>query len=382
MAWTEKKPSGNWQGLYRDPQGQRRSVGTFRRKPEALRAAASAEDDSRKIGWRDPSASLELWGTWCDTWWTSRTVAAGTLKRDLSPLTKHIRPRWDPVPLADITRHDVNAWVADLLRTESGREARTPTGVARLTLSGASVRRIVALFSASLTAAVDAEVLKTNPALGVKLPTAAPGADRFLTRDEYAAIANRLDPEDRAVADFLVGTGARWGEMAGLHAHRIDHARGVVAIVETWDSKMQTIKAYPKGKERRDVPLPEWVLIPKTSARMSLVFSADGRMLDIDGWRKNTWNPAVTAAGIGHVRIHDLRHTYASWLLQAGVSLADVGKLLGHKSWTTTMRYAHLAESPQQHVLSALTRPGGGQPEGNAAHAQTRLRLVSGGAAG
>jgi integrase len=377
MAWTEKKPSGNWQGLYRDPQGKRRSVGTFRRKPEAMRAAATAEDESRKIGWRDPSASLETWGSWCTAWWPTRTVASGTLARDLSPLKVHIRPRWDTVPLADITRHDVNAWVADLLRTESGRTAKTPTGTTKLTLSGASVRRIVALFSASLTAAVDAEILKANPAAGVRLPSAAPGGDRFLTRDEYAAVAAQLEPEDRAIADFLVGTGARWGEMAGLHAHRVDNGRGIVAIVETWDSKMDTVKPYPKGKERREVPLPDWVLIPSTTSRMALVFSQPGKMLDIDGWRKNTWNPAVERADVGHVRIHDLRHTYASWLLQAGVSLADVGKLLGHKSWTTTMRYAHLAETPNAHVLSALSRPGGGQPEGTGRHAGTRLHLVT-----
>lgn len=378
MAWTTKRPSGNYQGLYRDPAGKIRSAGTFSHKAKAMRAAASAEDESRKIGWRDPSASLETWGTWCTTWWPTRTVAAGTLARDLSPLSKHIRPKWDAVPLADITRHDVNAWVADLLRTESGREAKTPTGTTKLTLSGASVRRIVALFSASLTAAVDAEILKTNPAAGVKLPTAAPGGDRFLTRDEYAAIAAQLEPQDRIVSDFLVGTGARWGEMVGLHAHRVDDDRGTVAFVETWDSKMETIKPYPKGKERREVPLPDWVLIPTTTARTALVFSAD-RMLDIDGWRKNTWNPAVERAGVGHVRIHDLRHTYASWLLQAGVSLADVGKLLGHKSWTTTMRYAHLAESPKQHILSALSRPGGLQTDSNGGPGEARLRLVSGG---
>jgi len=379
MAWTTKRPSGNYQGLDRGPAGKIRSAGTFSHKAQAMRVAATAEDESRKVGWRDPSASLETRGTRCTTWWPTRTVAAGALARDLSPLAKHIRPKWDGVPLADITRHDVNAWVADLLRTESGREARTPTGTTKLTLSGASVRRIVALFSASLTAAVDAEILKTNPAAGVKLPTAAPGGDRFLTRNEYAAIAAQLEAGDRIVADFLVGTGARWGEMAGLHAHRLDDDRGTVAFVETWDSKMGTVKPYPKGKERREVPLPDWVLIPTTTARTSLVFSVDGRMLDIDGWRKNTWNPAVERAGVGHVRIHDLRHTYASWLLQAGVSLADVGKLLGHKSWTTTMHYAHLAESPKQHILSALSRPGGLQTDSNGASGETRLRLVSGG---
>ncbi|MFI2703458.1 tyrosine-type recombinase/integrase [Cellulosimicrobium composti] len=68
------------------------------------------------------------------------------------------------------------------------------------------------------------------------------------------------------------------------------------------------------------------------------------------------WTRAVRAADVGHVRPHDLRHTYASWLLQDGVPLARVGKLLGHVSPVTTQRYAHLDETPADDILAALER--------------------------
>jgi integrase len=371
MAWTEKKPSGKYQGLYRDADGKRRSVGTFSHKAQARREAEQAEASSRKAGWRDPSASLATWGDWCTTWWPTRTVSAGTLARDFSPLVKHIRPRWDDVALANITRHDVNAWVAELMRKVFTRGEGDKAST--YTLSGASVRRIVSIFSASLSAAVDAEVLSANPAFKIKLPAVSPGGDRYLTRDEYARIAAQLEPEERAIADFLVGTGARWGEMAGLHAHRVERGRGIVSFIETWDTSTGTMLPYPKGKLRRDVPLADWVLIPTTATRTALVFANNGTPEDIDNWRKRVWQPAVDAAQVGHVRIHDLRHTYASWLLQAGIPLAEVGRLLGHRSLATTMRYAHLAETPRDDVLAALSRPGGGQTEGNGVPGVTRL---------
>lgn len=129
-------------------------------------------------------------------------------------------------------------------------------------------------------------------------------------------------------------------------------------------------RAEHEPRERqRDVPLPEWVDLGKGKAgtcgtehrgcRSRLaVPSATSTPLDIDNFRKR-WDAACKAAGVGLVRPHDLRHTYASWLLQNGVSLAEVGRLLGHISPATTARYAHLSKTPADAVLKVLRRPGG-----------------------
>jgi integrase len=75
----------------------------------------------------------------------------------------------------------------------------------------------------------------------------------------------------------------------------------------------------------------------------------------MDYWNfQKVFKAAAARAEIGHVRIHDLRHTYASWLLQGGRDLAEVGDLLGHASPLTTQRYARLAEIASQDVLDAL----------------------------
>ncbi|MCR6706529.1 MAG: site-specific integrase [Cellulomonas sp.] len=350
MAWTRRRANGMHQGLYRDASGRVRTAdgGPWSRKAEALRRAAEAEAAARALGWRDPAAAGELWGTWRIEWESSRTVEPSTKRSDEGRLTKHLEPRWGKVPLVEITRHDVKAWYAELQRDG---------------LAPATAQRCIHLLSASLNAAVDAGVLGANPAARLRLSVPAPATERYLTHAEFDAIVSQLAEPWARMARLLAGTGLRWGEAAGLHANRVTPAW--VQVVEVWDQADRRMKAYPKGKKRRQVPLPEWVQLDAASGTCGMrhvrgacrgglvVTSVEGSVMD-SGRFRTQWDAACRAAGVGHVRIHDLRHTYASWLLQAGVSLAEVGRLLGHESPLTTQRYAHLAETPSAQVLAAL----------------------------
>lgn len=359
MGWTEKLPSGKHRGLYRDAAGRRRSVGTFAHKSAALRAANAKEVEVRRRLREDPDAHKKLWGDWVEEWWPTRGVEASTERTDRGRLEKHLRPRWESVPLGAIRRHDVKAWVADLLRGG---------------LSPSTTQRCVHLLSASLVAAVDAEILDGNPAARIDVAKGGRKIERFLTHEEFDAVLEQMATgRERLIAEFLAYTGLRWGELAGLHVNRVNLARGQVSVVETYDEKNGLIKAYPKGEDSRHVPLTSSLVKqlealietrPKEPCpvphrvgvcRHPLLFAAErGGVLSNSNYANRVWHPAVLDAGIGHARIHDLRHTYASWLLQAGVSLAEVGKLLGHKVAATTQRYAHLGEVRHDAVLSAL----------------------------
>lgn len=360
MAWAERLPSGKYRGVYRDVAGRRRSAGTFPHKAKAERAAAAKEQAARQSMRVDPEAYRRPWGEWCEEWWPTRSVEPSTLRNDAARRRNHLEPRWSIAPLGSITRQDVKAWAAQLRRDGLGPE---------------SVKRCVHLLSASLSAAVDAEILDANPAARLKLPGGAPAQERYLTREEYAALRDQLPTtDDQLVADLLAYTGLRWGELAGLHRSRVDLARGVVRVVETYDETAGAMKAYPKGKKARDVPLtPDLVsALREMPGRIGpcgvdhaagkcpgplLLTTEDGRPLRNSNWAFRVWTPSVELSRVGHLRIHDLRHTYASWLLQAGVPLAEVGKLLGHISPQTTQRYAHLAETPTAAVLAALAAP-------------------------
>lgn len=390
MAWVRRLPSGKYAGRYRDHTGRERTApgGPYVHKAAAMRAAADAETTARAPGWRAPDAARQTWGTWCEQWWPTRTVEASTLRADTGRRDLHLTPRWGDVPLADITRHDIRAWAAQL-RTRPDGTPRSP----------ATVQRIVHLLSASLAAAVDAEVLAANPAARLRLTPGEASHERYLTREEFAAVLERLErPEHQLMARLLAGTGLRWGEAAGLHHARVDPGRGVLEVAEVWSIAGRVVKAYPKGRRRRHVPVPAWVELPDPApgegacgyahaggapCRSGLVVTtAGGAVLDESRFRK-AWDRACAAAGVGHVRPHDLRHTYASWLLQDGVPLAEVGRLLGHVSPTTTQRYAHLAESPDAAVLAALRDPRRGadvaQRAAESGHA--RLSLIIGGKA-
>ena len=369
MAWT-RKGKGGYQAHYRDATGRVRKVhgGPFAHKAKALRLAGEAEQASRGLGWRDPDAARATWGTWLDAWWPTRDVEASTMATDVSRRDLHLIPRWADVPLSDITRHDVKAWAAQLRLGEPGGRPR----------SKATVERIVQLFSASLAGAVDAEVLPSNPAQRLSLGGGSPDVERYLTREEFWAAVGELEEQHRATALLLGGTGARLGEAAGMHLQRVDRERGLVKIAEVWSEKARAVKLYPKGRRTRDVPLPDWVEIPDDTGtscgyphpgcRSGFVLtSPEGGVANDSAFRK-AWVLACREAGLGHVRVHDIRHSYASWLLQSGVSLAEVGKLLGHVSPVTTQRYAHLAEVPSDKVLSALRGPG--DPAGFAADLQ------------
>lgn len=377
MAWADKLPSGKYRGVYRLADGRRRTTpDQYTRKAEAVREAGALEDAARRPGWRDPKLGAITWGEWLEQWERARVIENTTRSSEQSMINVHILPRWSDTPLAGIRKHDVQVWVNEIA---SENVARTKTGAVDAKhpkyRANATVRRILNVFVSSMSAAVDADLIGANPALGIKHAPKPPATYVFLTQEQYASIVEHVaDDRDRAVLDWLVGTGARWGEMAGQHMENLDKKRGVVTISHTWDGT--EIKPYPKGKKQRHVPVLPWVIerletppagpcgLPHKVGvcRSGLMFpAARGGARDDRNFSQRVWAPAVKAAGLGDlgVTIHDLRHTYASWLVQAGVSLSRVAELLGHASITTTMIYAHLAPVTTHDVAFALPAPGG-----------------------
>lgn len=334
MAWTRRLADGTYRGAYRDAYGKRKTVpGTFVQERHAKRAAEAKEHEARLLKHKDTPVT---WGQWSEQWLEHRDVAESTRLTDRQRINSHVLPQWGNTALSDIKRADVKRWMTELKKNHAPN----------------TVNRIVGILNTSLKEAVDQELISVNPAQGVRLSVGEVTHERFLTKTELDEVCSHLSPEWARLARFLAYTGLRWGEAVGLQAKRVDRERGMILVAEVWDDKAQTMKPYPKGKRRRSVPCPEWVIDGLRDTDPVLP-SPRGKRPQIRNFRR-ALDDAADAAKVERFRVHDLRHTYSSWLVQAGVPLEEVRKLLGHTSVQTTQRYAHLADTPTDSILNAL----------------------------
>lgn len=372
---------GPWKAEYRDAAGKRHSKSGFATKAEGVAWVSEQLSGVRKGRHIAPSSGRVTVAEWHDEWWEARVAERTSLATDAGRIKKYILPRWGEHPLGAIRHTAVQGWVKELQKGG---------------LAPATVRSIYQLFSSMLDAARKSDLIADNPARGVKLPTVPPGKEVYLTRVEVERIAAVIDSEDllkphrpggnsadprrkgrprrvppgcnRTVLLTLAYTGMRWGEVAGLSWGRVhlDRRRIDVIDVLTEVGARREIKPYPKGKKRRSVPISTVLHEALTLHRLEhpgrddeLVFRPEPQgVLSRHTWGRDYFKPALLAAEVTReVRVHDLRHTCASWLLQSGVPEAEVGKLLGHESSATTSRYTHLKPDEFGAVLAAFDGP-------------------------
>lgn len=354
MPYLRRLPSGKWRAEYRDPSGRRRSL-TRPTKSQARAEALDREAEVRSGGWRDPTLGRITLGAWYARWAAARVAEDTTLAKAASIAGNHVLPHWKDVRLDQFSPLEVQAWIARLQRDGVGAE---------------TVRSAHGLLAAVVDAAVRERLIPANITRGVNLPTVSKQPDRFLTEAEVDAILSALDDErDQAMVLLAAYTGLRWAELAGLHSHRVDMLRRQLHVVET-AKRSGEIKAYPKSKAGfRTVPLVDRVLDPLSSRLTEeLVFPGrDGRPISYSNWRRRRWAPAAKAVAKPYPTFHDLRHTYASWLVQRGVDLRTVQVLMGHESLVTVQRYSHLAPDVHDKVRQALDAPATHAPAGKSA---------------
>lgn len=362
MPWTETLPSGLYRACWRDALGRQRSKSGFAQKAAALRFAGDQETRARG-GQATYVGRTLTWGVWCDTWKPLRVIERTTADSDATRIERWLRPKWGTVPLGKITTEEVQAWVNEL----AGQ------------MAPGSVAKVYGLLASSLKAAVKYKRLPFNPCQGVELPHPPPPDERFLTREEVDEALHHMIEPYRTGAILLVGTGMRFGEMAGLHRSRVLYEARAIDVFETWDGT--TMKAYPKGRKKRRVPMPSWVAealleldqtdrgacgLPhgdRRKCRSDLIIRGPlGAPLDAHNMLQRHWLPALEKAKLPRARQHDLRHTTASWLIQAGRSMTEVAAVLGHSETAVTARYAHLAGTHMEAVRRVLE----GHPTGHA----------------
>jgi integrase len=237
-----------------------------------------------------------------------------------------------------------------------------------------------AIFSAlrqTLGAAVRWHYLSENPAKAAgKNPQPRPRVVRPYTLAELAAIAAELAPQYAPLPDFAAATGLRPGEWIALERKHVDRRANAVNVTQTL-SEGEVTPLAKTTRSLRQVPLSRRArtALDRLPARMdtTLVFPApDGGPLNLDNFRRRLWTPAITSSGVAKpARIYDLRSTFASNALAAGVTVFELARVMGTSVLMIERHYGALLDGAGAGITGRLDAYDAEQ-EAEQAHADER----------
>ncbi|MGC5249551.1 tyrosine-type recombinase/integrase [Gordonia sp. DT219] len=279
-------------------------------------------------------------------------IQQATRDRYLSYITHDIAPTIGVMPLSAVTEATIGRWVTEL-------------GDA----SGKTVQNKHAFLSQGLKAAVRAGKIDRNPCEGRRLPRTLRQEMVFLSRAEFdrvhTAIGGRQPWSDLAL--WLVTTGMRFGEATALRPGDIDLDEGLCRISRSWKysgSYQRTLGTTKTRRSDRTISLPpQAVDIARRRADTDhewLFALSSGREVGPQDFHNRAWRKAREALlndkGEGKKpRVHDLRHTCASWMIAAGVPLVVVSRHLGHEDIQTTANtYSHVDQTSGRAAAAAI----------------------------
>jgi integrase len=214
---------------------------------------------------------------------------------------------------------------------------------------GSTVNRILALIKSILRLAKEElEWIEKIPKIRFRKESAP--RTRFITKEEFWVLLKELPTHLNLLARFAVATGQRARNVRLVKWLDIDIERKVWLIApET--NKNNKIHCVRLNSAALDV-LKEAKEKISTIDTLNYVFLYEGR--PVTKCSTNAWKKAKERAGIQNFRWHDLRHTTASYLAMAGVSLKEIGEYIGHQSVSSTNRYAHLTQEHLQKVSEKI----------------------------
>jgi integrase len=331
-----KHSNGRYYVLFYDEHGRRKWKSTgHTTKPEALKALTEFRELVQR---RTPSLSLKEFFSqfiaYAETVYRPKTLE---LMRNVIKGFEGMHPR---AYLAELTPQHVDAYKAKRLREVS------PVTV------HIELRTLRSVFNVARRW----KMLETDPCDGVSLPQLPERAPLALTREDIEKLISCIRENWlRELVIFAVQTGMRRGELLNLKWSSVDF-EGRLVTVET-SASFRT-----KAGRRRVVPLSDSALHLLRSkygkSPSEFVFTLNDRPI-YPNWVRALFKRYVRKANLSNpqFRFHSLRHTFASWLVQKGVPIYEVQKILGHSSVNVTEVYSHLAGSELHSAVNRISIP-------------------------
>jgi site-specific recombinase XerD len=258
--------------------------------------------------------------------------AHNSYRRDITSFKVHLIRQFKGHYLAKITTKMIQDY-----KTQRAQQANVAT-----------VNRELCALKNCLRKAVEWGYLKTNPGSEIRLFKERPKSPRCLEKEEIAALLDQCLAHIYPIVVTALNTGMRRAELFHLEWSDVDLKKRMITVrnKDDWHTKNYESRVIPMNNFLCEVLKKQ----PQHINSNYVFCNQDGESFDnithgLDG--------AAKRASIGHISLHTLRHTFASHLVMAGVDLATVQKLLGHKDIKTTMRYAHL--SPD-HLKAAVEK--------------------------
>ena len=273
-----------------------------------------------------------------------------------SALAKLVEPVWGRKLVTEITQSDVDKLLTKIAAGRTRPHKDKPNNRARKLQPAkptpVRANRIGEVLRKMFTLAVQWGWCEDNPAQRFHRRIETP-RERFLSAEEIASLAAALDAaEDRRAADIIrmcMLTGARLGEVrqARFEQFNLEHMSWSKPPAMT---KQRRAHRVPISDETAAIVRQRQLLVPRGTPWL---FPGEVPGQPVQEVRR-FWAQIQKTCDLSDVHIHDLRHTFASLLVSGGASLEMIGKLLGHSQMQTTLRYAHLMDSPLRAGVDAV----------------------------
>lgn len=275
-------------------------------------------------------------------------------------ILKKIGNRFGKMKVSEVRRGDLEKMHTDLRKNSKGK------------VQEVAANRALGIASALFSFAVRRELREDNPAHGVRRYREQP-RNRYLKPDELRRVIKALNEHSNQDAcdaiRLLILTGARKSEVLGMRWPHVDLEQGL------WSKPAESTKSRRPHRALLS-PRALELLQRRESVALSNEYVFPNRQKD--GPRTEltrVWHDIRKEAGLEDVRLHDLRHSYASFVASNGGSLPLIGALLGHRSHASTYRYTHLMDAPLRAAVDSVdaiigaiveeASPGGpSEPEG------------------
>ena len=344
----------SWRARYRNPETGRQHERSFPRQADGVRWRRQQLDALDRGRWVDPEAGKVSFVRYFQAWepdqlWTDGTRAAMSLAARSTTFAD--------VDLRRVRPSHVEAWVKSMtVPTQARPRALAPGTIKTRFVNVRSVFR----------AAVRDGMIAADPTASVRLPRQRKreAAMTIPTPDVLRRILEAADPRFRAFVGLCAFAGLRLGEAAALRAEDVDFLRRQLPV----SRQVQRLKGggldirLPKYNSERTVHIPD-ALVEMLAQHVEQGLWCPWLFAGVDHQppHQNTvgyrWRSTLAKAGVEGVRLHDLRHFFASGLIASGCDVVAVQRALGHaKSTTTLTTYAHLWPTAEDRVRDASAR--------------------------